>query len=85
VKSYVLIHEHTPAECAIAYAAWRGFVSPLRGRPVQSTCARHVSHPPVHEIWWTTQAENAAAALMQVPPYVRDRSEAREVSEVMIG
>jgi hypothetical protein len=91
VKSYVLIHEHTPAECTVAYAAWSGFDSPLRGRPVPSTCARHLSHavpaggPCGHEIWWTTEAEDETSALRQLPPYVRERTEVREVSEVMIG
>jgi hypothetical protein len=91
VKSYVLIHQHAPAECSVAYAAWSGFDSPLRGRAVPSTCARHVGAaapaggPAGHEIWWTTQAGDEASALGQLPPYVRERTQVREVSEVMIG
>jgi hypothetical protein len=91
VKSFVLIHTHAPAECTVAYAAWSGFDSPLRGRKVQSTCARHLSQQPpgvagpsVHETWWTTSAEDESTALAQLPPYVRARTQAREVSEVMI-
>jgi hypothetical protein len=92
VKTFMLIHEHTPAECKIAYAAWNGYDSPLRGHPVQSTCARHQSHlssgspdrPAGHEIWWTAHAEDIASALDQLPPYVRDRAQAREISEVTI-
>ncbi|HWF74666.1 MAG TPA: hypothetical protein VG186_15055 [Solirubrobacteraceae bacterium] len=95
MKSYVLIHEHAPAECTVAYAAWNGFDSPLRGRPVPSTCARHLAPagpsaapspaPRGHEIWWTTKAQDEASALRQLPPYVRERTHVREVSEVMIG
>lgn len=93
MKTFVLIHAHTPAECTIAYAAWSGFDSPLRGRPAQSTCARHVSHRPSgtadgvleHEIWWTAHAKDSALALAQLPPYVRERTQAREVSEVTTG
>jgi hypothetical protein len=93
VKTFILTHQHTPAECAIAYAAWNGFDSPLRGETVQSTCARYQSRrspgvangPAQHEIWWTAQAGDAELALRQLPPYVRDRTEAREVSAVTIG
>lgn len=92
MKTFVLIHRHTAAECAIAYAAWRGFDSPLRGGTVQSTCARHPPHragapgdTPVHEIWWTAHAADERTALQQLPPYVSERSEAREVTEVRIA
>jgi hypothetical protein len=93
VKTFVLVHEHPPAECAIAYAAWSGFDSPLRGRPVQSTCARFRSIRPAHaipgplehETWWTVAASDAEAALALLPPFVRDRTRAREVSELTIG
>lgn len=90
MKTFVLIHHHSPAECRIAYAAWNGFDSPLRGGKVQSTCARHrpqqlgAPDDAVHEIWWTVQAADEAAALQLLPPYVSDRTEAREVSEIKI-
>jgi hypothetical protein len=92
LKTFVLIHQHMPAECSIAYAAWSGFASPLRGRTVQSTCARYRSasppgaaaRPPRHEIWWTAEAEDVESALIQLPAYVRDRTQAREVSEMTI-
>lgn len=93
LKTFVLIHQHTPAECTIAYAAWNGFDSPLRGRTVQSTCARHVSQQPagvasaspMHEIWWTAHAKDETSALTQLPAYVRERTKAREVSEMTVG
>jgi hypothetical protein len=92
VKAFMLIHKHTPAECNVAYAAWNGFDSPLRGQPVQSTCARHQSdpasaapnRPAVHEIWWNTHAPDIVSAMAQLPPYVKDRTQAREVSDVTI-
>jgi hypothetical protein len=92
LKTFVLIHQHTPAQCSIAYAAWSGFASPLRGRTVHSTCARYRSSPRpgaaasplMHETWWTTEAEDGHAALIQLPAYVRDRTQAREVSELTI-
>lgn len=93
MKQFVLVHVHAPGECAITYAAWSGFDSPLRGRPVQSTCARFrpgsalraQAQPDVHETWWTVDARNAADALALLPPYVRERTHAREVSELTIG
>lgn len=93
MKTFILVNEHAPAECAISYAAWKGFDSPLRGHVAQSTCARYSSNrlegsadaPPVHEIWWTAAATDRDAALAQLPPYVRVRTRAREVREVNIG
>jgi hypothetical protein len=93
MKTFILTPQHGPAECAIAYAAWNGFDSPLRGETVQSTCARYQSRrtpgsanrPSQHEIWWTAQAIDPDSALRQLPPYVRDRTEAHEVSPVTIG
>jgi hypothetical protein len=43
------------------------------------------AEPSAHEIWWTVDAQDAGSALAQLPPYVRDRTEAREVSEVTVG
>jgi hypothetical protein len=93
VKTFVLVHEHTPAECPIAYAAWSGFDSPLRGRSTHSTCARFrsirtaqvIAGPLEHETWWTVEASDADAALGLLPPYVRERTRVREVSELTIG
>jgi hypothetical protein len=89
----MLIHRHRPAECRVAYAAWRAYDSPLRGKTAQSTCRRHVSGdsgadlgvPDVHELWCTVRAEDAASALAQLPPFVAERTEAREVTELKIA
>jgi hypothetical protein len=93
MKTFVLVHGHAPSECRVAYAAWSGFSSPLCGVPAQSTCARFpparspqaMNGPAQHEIWWTVQAEDVSTALALLPPYVRERSEAREVTEVTVG
>ncbi len=89
----MLIHRHRPADCRVAYAAWRTFDSPLRGQIAQSTCGRsrprhledHADTEELHELWCTVQAEDAPSALAQLPPFVAERTDAREVSEVTVG
>jgi hypothetical protein len=77
VPKYVLSHRHEPGECAIAIAAWKGFVSPLRhGRPI-GTCAKGG-----HQIWWTVEAPDEHSALLLLPHYVAQRTVAEEVQEV---
>jgi hypothetical protein len=79
VPMYMLCHRHEPAECGIAFAAWKGFDSPLRHAGVKSSCLG--GH---HELWWTVEAENDRAALAQLPPFVAERSHAVRVSEVIV-
>ena len=77
MPKFVLTHRHRPQECAIAIAAWKGFVSPLRhGRPFGS-CATGG-----HEIWWTVDADDERSALLLLPQYVAQRTVATEVHEV---
>jgi hypothetical protein len=77
MAKYVLTHRHQPGECAIAIAAWKGFVSPLRhGRPFGS-CANGG-----HRIWWTVEAEDERGALSMLPYYVARRTVAERVEEV---
>jgi len=33
---YILEHRHEPADCPVAFAAWKGFDSSLRGTTVLS-------------------------------------------------
>jgi hypothetical protein len=78
--SYFLLHHiHRPPECAAAFAAWRGFPSPLRHRPAPSTCLAGG-----HAIWWRVKAADLEAALALLPPYVADRTTATQVREVTI-
>ncbi len=47
MSSFILHHRHQPEECPSAYAAWKGFESPLRGQQAPSSCRLGG-----HEIWW---------------------------------
>ena len=38
MPAFLLHHEHEPRDCAVTFAAWLGFDSPLRRHPVPSTC-----------------------------------------------
>jgi hypothetical protein len=35
---FLLEHRHEAAECAVVFAAWKGFDSPLRRQPVLCSC-----------------------------------------------
>lgn len=79
MPTYVLHHRHSPEECRVAFAAWKGFESPLRGRLTLASCQQGG-----HELWWTVEADDEEAALAQLPPYVAGRTQAIEVSEVAV-
>ena len=79
VATYVLAHVHDPDHCQVAYAAWRGFDSPLRGQRTIASCGSGD-----HRMFWTVQADNAEAALAQLPPYLAQRTHVSKVSEVPI-
>lgn len=76
---FVLHHCHEPAECRFAFAAWRGFDSPLRKRPAVCGC-RHETH----ELWWVVEAADAGAALAQLPPFLVARTRVTAVVTVTI-
>ncbi len=76
---FLLQHQHDPVECAAAFAAWNGFASPLRHRQAASTCLSGG-----HSVWWRVQAENAAAALALLPPYVARRTVPIAVRDIEI-
>jgi hypothetical protein len=76
---FLMTHRHSPQDCGIAFAAWRGFTSPLRRRPTLASCMRGG-----HTLWWTVAAETEEQALAQLPPFVADRTEVIEVREVSI-
>ncbi len=76
VPTYLLCHRHAADECRFAHAAWRGFASPLRHRPALSSCEAGG-----HGLWWVVEAEDAPAALSQLPEYVGERTEAVCVKE----
>jgi hypothetical protein len=65
----MLHHHHEPDECRVAYAAWKGYASPLRNRPALSSC-RYGEH----DIWWELDDLDVAEALPMLPPFVRART-----------
>jgi hypothetical protein len=76
---YMLSHSHAAGECRTAFAAWRGFESPLRHHPTLGSCSAGG-----HSLWWTVEATDADTALAQLPPYVAERTNVSEVREVPI-
>ena len=76
---YVLNHRHTPEECGVVFASFRGHESPLRHRATLASCRSGG-----HAIWWTVDAESEGAALRLLPNYVAERTTVARVSEVEI-
>jgi hypothetical protein len=74
---FMLAHRHEPTECRVAFAAWRGFDSPLRHEKTLASCANGG-----HSLWWTVEASSESDALSQLPDYVAERTEVSEVSQV---
>jgi hypothetical protein len=76
---YLLHHHHEPAECGPAFAAWKGFDSPLRHHQALGSCLQGG-----HAIWWDVQASDVHEALALLPPYVAARTTVAAVSQVAI-
>jgi hypothetical protein len=76
---FVLHHRHQPRECSVAFAAWKGFESPLRHRVAIASC-----HWGDHQIWWEVEAAGEQEALARLPWYVAQRSTATRVGDVEI-
>ena len=81
---YALSHTHAPDECAVSYAAWRGFESRLRHEPTLATCAHDGQSEEDHVVLWTVEAESITEALALLPPWLAERAQARPVQEVAI-
>jgi hypothetical protein len=79
MPSYLLHHRHEPHECGVAFAAFRGFASPLRHKTTLASCRSGG-----HSIWWTVEATSEENALALLPFYVAERTTATPVSEVQI-
>ena len=79
MPSFLLHHLHAPGECRAAFAAWKGFDSPLRHGLAPSTCLAGG-----HAVWWRVEAPNPQAALALLPPYVAHRTAAIAVRDVLI-
>jgi hypothetical protein len=76
---FLLSHYHPASECPFAFAAWRGFQSPLRHRLALSSCLQGG-----HALWWVVEAASEEDALRQLPEYVSERSEVTRVRSVPI-
>jgi hypothetical protein len=76
---YLLQHRHQPAECAAAFAAWKGFDSPLRERAAWCSCPTEG-----HQLWFIVEAPETKAALGQLPRYLAERCEVIPVAKVSI-
>ncbi len=84
MRTYLLCHTHVACECPVAFAAWNGFESPLRQRPVLASCESTNAGSGVHCQWWTVEADDDSVALAQLPGYVARRTVAFEVREVLV-
>jgi hypothetical protein len=76
---YLLHHRHEPRECAAAFAAWKGFSSPLRRQPALCSCLEGQ-----HEAWWRVEAAGREDALALLPRFVADRTTPIRTREVQI-
>jgi hypothetical protein len=76
---FIIHHRHDANECPAAYAAWKGFDSPLRRQGAKSSCPWSG-----HDIWWDLDAVDADDALSYLPPYVGERSVAIRIGQVDI-
>ncbi len=82
---FVLTHRHAATDCRIAFAAWKGFESPLRHASALASCPRQpVTDPGEHLLIWTIEADDEAHALALLPQWLAERTEARAVGEVAI-
>ena len=75
----MLQHRHTPNECGVVFAAFKGHKSSLRHRAALASCR---SGGPA--IWWTVDAGSEQEALTLLPFYVAERTTVTLVSEVLI-
>ena len=76
---YVLHHRHTPGECGVVFASFKGHESPLRHQATLASCRSGG-----HEIWWTVDATSEVDALRLLPSYVAERTTVARVTEVRI-
>jgi len=83
VPRYLLAHTHEPADCAVAFAAWRGYESPLRHELASASCSTN-GDGRTHRIWWELEASTGHEALAQLPPWVAERTEVNQIGDVTI-
>ena len=76
---YLLQHQHEPTDCAAAFAAWKGFDSPVRGTKAWCSCQNGG-----HRLWFVVEAPHDDAALSQLPDFLARRTIASPIAEVPI-
>lgn len=82
---YLITHRHRARDCGVAFAAWRGFESPLRHTSALATCRDAAAGPgSEHVLFWTVEADSPGAATAMLPPWLAERSEVQRVVEVEI-
>jgi hypothetical protein len=74
---YMVHHRHQRNECRVAFAAWRGFSSPLRSRTTIASCGFGG-----HEMWWQVEADSEVEALALLPDWVARRTLIARIGEV---
>jgi hypothetical protein len=79
VSLYVLHHRHDAHQCGVAFAAFKGYESPLRHQATLASCRSGG-----HAIWWTVDAASQREALRLLPFYVAERTTVTEVDKVDI-
>lgn len=79
MSRYLLQHRHSPDECGVVFASFKGNQSPLRHRATLASCRTGG-----HAIWWTVDAANEDDALRLLPFFVAERTTIARVSEVQI-
>jgi hypothetical protein len=79
MSRYLLQHRHSPHECGVVFASFKGHRSPLRHRATLASCRTGG-----HAIWWTVDAASESDALRLLPFYVAERTTIARVSEVRI-
>lgn len=79
VPQFLIHHRHGADDCGVVFASFHGFASPLRRTPTLSSCPGGG-----HEIWWSVEADDEAAALGLLPFYVATRATATRVDRVPI-
>ena len=79
MNRYLLHHHHTPSECGVVFASFKGHGSPLRHQATLASCPSGG-----HAIWWTVDAASEGEALRLLPFYVAERTTITRVDEVQI-
>lgn len=79
MRRFLMAHRHADTECGVAFAAWKGFDSPLRHRPAVASCAFGG-----HLVQWLVSAADETAARALLPSWLAQRTEVTEVRPVTI-